>query len=81
VIFAVNHYLKGRIKPDVPQKAVFIYDLLFIKIINIIITFIDIRVDGEIAHTERGKILEKMSSLAGIYSIVLKSRFNNHSGS
>ena len=44
-------------------------------------TIIDIGIDCEIAYSERGEILKKVCTLAGINAIILKSGFNYHCGS
>ncbi len=36
------------------------------------------RVNGEISHTERSEILEKMRALRRVYMVVLDSRFNDN---
>ena len=69
----VNHYLERILKSDMPDKVVFINHLKFIKVINIIISFINKRIYCEIPNSERSQILEKMCSLAWINPVAIKA--------
>ena len=37
-----------------------------------------IGVDGEVAHTKRGEVLEEVRALRGVNTVVLQSYLNNH---
>ena len=64
----VDHYLQWVFKLYMPDKIIFINSFHTIQIINIIRTFIYKGIYSKITYPEGSKILEKMCSLAWIYT-------------
>ena len=71
MFFTVNHNFERIIKPDMTDEAVFVNYFEAIQKINIIVSFIDIGINGKIPNPERSKVLKEMSSLAWINAVIL----------
>ena len=62
---------------NMPQVSGFLYGRLGIEKRLVVDAIIHIGIDGEIAHAKRGEILEEVSTLTGIYTIVCQTGLNN----
>src|SRR5664280_839120 len=78
MFFPVYHYLERLFKTHMPDELILINNFHPVQIIHIIIAFIYIRVNCEISYSEGCQVLEKMSSLAWVNTVVFQPRFNNN---
>ena len=75
---SIDHYFKRVWKSHMPDVTVLKYHIEAVKILNIIITFFNVRINREITYPERGKVLEKMSTLAGVDPVVFQTRLDDY---
>ena len=75
---SIYHYFKRIWKSHMPDITILKYRIKAVKILNIIISFLNIRIYGEIAYPERGKVLKEMSTLAGVDPVVFQTRLDNY---
>ena len=81
LLFAVHHNLQGMVEADMAHVFGFFDSGHPVEDILLEDTIACIGIDGEIADTETGEILEEMRSLGGVDVIILQTRFHNDAGS
>ena len=69
---AIYHYAQWIIESYMADDLVFIKSGLFIQEVKIIKAIFNKRINGEVSHPERGKVLEEMGSLTGIDSVTVE---------
>ena len=51
-----------------------------VEVVDVVDAITNVIVDDEIAHTERGEVLEEVGALTGFHTIVLQSGFDDEFG-
>ena len=71
--FAVDHYLEGFFKTDHSEVFILIKAFNAIQEFHVVISLIYEGIDRKIPDPERGKVLEEMSSLTWVNTIIFKT--------
>ena len=78
VCFTINQDLQWLVETHMAHMLIFIDRLHLIEKISIVRAIPQKWIDGHIAHSERGKVLEEVGPLGGIDAVVLQSRLHNN---
>ncbi len=73
MLLAIYHNLKRLLEPDMTDELILVFNIEAVKIINIIIAFIDIWIYCKIAHPEGRQVLEEMGTLTRVDPVVFQS--------
>ena len=77
LLLAIHHDFQGTVEADVAHKLGFLNGRHTIEDGLLQHTIASIGVDGEVADTKGGEVLEEMGALRGVYMIVLQASLNN----
>ena len=80
MLLTIHHNLQRTLETDMAYILRFFNGRHTVEDILLENAVASIGVDGEITHSERGKVLEEMRSLRGVNMIVLQTTFYDDSG-
>ena len=79
LLLAVHLHHHRFFKTDMTQELGFFHHRLLIQELLVVDTVSSVGIDGEIAYTERGQVLEEVGALTRIDSIIGQPGFYDHS--
>ena len=80
LLLAVHHDAEGTVEADVAHKLGFLDGGHGVEDVLLQHAVAGIGVDGEVAHTERGEVLEEVGALRGVYVVVLQTGLDDDAG-
>ena len=81
LLLTIHHDFQGTVEADVAHKLRFLNGRHAVEDGLLQHTIASVGVDGEVADTKGGEVLEEMGALRGVDMIVLQASLNDDTGS